>query len=338
MQQSKKIGKQTYNIEQGVSIIGYGAVVGKKEGNGPLGKKFDFVIDDGYFGEKTWEKAETKMQKEAILYAVSKARKSLSDIDIILSGDLLNQCIGSNYAVRDLGIPFLGLYGACSTMAESMVIGSMLIDGNYANNIVCGTSSHFCSSERQFRSPLEYGGQRPFSAQLTATASGMVVLAKSDDKPYITQVTIGKVIDKGVKDILNMGAAMAPGAVDTMLTHFEDTDTSPSSYDLIITGDLGKTGYQIVMDLMGKSGYKLSNYKDCGMMLYDLIKQDAHSGASGCGCSASVMCGHIIPEIKSQKINRVLFIGTGALMSPTSVQQGESIPTIAHAVVISNER
>ena len=259
-------------------------------------------------------------------------------MDAIFAGDLLNQCIGSSYGLRELEIPFYGLYGACSTMAESLSLGSILIDGGFASNVVCGTSSHFCSSERQFRMPLEYGGQRPFTAQSTATASGMTVLSEKGEGPYITAVTTGKIVDKGIKDGLNMGAAMAPAAVDTLLAHFEDFDISPSHYDLIVTGDLGKVGHSIVLDLMEKNGIKMKNYNDCGMMLYDLEKQDVHAGGSGCGCSAAVLCAQILPDMKKGRLNKVLFIGTGALMSPVSIQQGESIPGIAHAVVISKER
>lgn len=338
MQNYKKIGKQSYYIESPVSITGFACVGGKKEGEGPLGPYFDCITDDGYFGEKTWEKAEAKMQKEAVSKAVSKAGKSLSDMDAIFAGDLLNQCISSSYGLRELGIPFYGLFGACSTMAESMSIGSLIIDGGFAKNTVCGTSSHFCSAERQFRMPLEYGGQRPFTAQTTATASGMVVLSAEDKGPYITHVTTGKITDKGIKDGLNMGAAMAPAAVDTLLAHFEDTGKSPSDYDLIVTGDLGQVGYDIVVDLMAKNGVKMSNYNDCGLMLYDNKKQDTHAGGSGCGCSAAVLCAYLLPEMQKGTLNKILFIGTGALMSPTSVQQGESIPGIAHAVAISNER
>lgn len=338
MQNSKKTGKQSYNITNCVSINGYACVGGKKEGEGPLGSNFDIITEDGYYGEKTWEKAESKMQKEAVIKAVSKAGKSLSDIDVIFSGDLLNQCIGSSYGLRELEIPFYGLYGACSTMAESLSLGASFIDGGFASNALCGTSSHFCSSERQFRMPLEYGGQRPFTAQCTATASGMTLLSSNGNGPFVTHITTGKIVDKGIKDGLNMGAAMAPAAVDTLLSHFEDLQTSPSDYDLIVTGDLGKVGHSIVMDLMMQNGIKMSNYNDCGIMLYDLEKQDVHAGASGCGCSAAVLCSYILPEIEKGRLNKVLFVGTGALMSPVSIQQGESIPGIAHAVVISKER
>lgn len=338
MQNCKKRGKQSYEIEGTVSINGFACVGGKKESEGPLGPKFDCITEDGYYGEKTWEKAESKMQKEAVSKAVSKAGKSLSDMDAILAGDLLNQCIGSSYGLRELEIPFYGLFGACSTMAESMSIGAMLVDGGFVNNAVCGTSSHFCSAERQFRMPLEYGGQRPFTAQSTATASGMVVISNEGQGPYITHVTTGKITDKGIKDGLNMGAAMAPAAVSTLLAHFEDTGTTPSSYDLIVTGDLGQVGHQIVSEIMAKNGVKMSNYNDCGLMLYDNKKQDTHAGGSGCGCSAAVLCAYILPEIIAGRLNNVLFVGTGALMSPTSIQQGESIPGIAHAVAISKNK
>ncbi|MEE1042839.1 MAG: stage V sporulation protein AD [Clostridia bacterium] len=338
MKNAKKLGKQSYNITSCVSIQGYACVGGKKESEGPFGPNFDIITDDGYFGEKTWEKAESKMQKEAVIKAVSKSGKSISDIDTIFAGDLLNQCIGSSYGLRELEIPFYGLYGACSTMAESLSMGAIMIDGGFASNVVCGTSSHFCSSERQFRMPLEYGGQRPFTAQCTATASGMAVLSNNGNGPYITHITTGKITDKGIKDGLNMGAAMAPAAVDTLLAHFEDLQIAPSYYDLIVTGDLGKVGYSIVMDLMAKNGVKMNNYNDCGIMLYNNEKQDTHAGGSGCGCSAAVLCAHLLPEMEKGRLNKILFIGTGALMSPTSIQQGESIPGIAHAVVISNER
>ena len=338
MSAEKRKGKQTVFFNNPPVILGTGTVAGKKEGEGPIGSYFDVISEDNVLGEKTWEKAESKMQKEAVVKAVSKSGKSLSDIDTIFAGDLLNQCIGSSYGLRELEIPFYGLYGACSTMAESLSMGAMMIDGDFAKDVVCGTSSHFCSSERQFRMPLEYGGQRPFTAQCTATASGMVVLSKEGNGPYITHITTGKITDKGIKDGLNMGAAMAPAAVDTLLAHFEDLQINPSYYDLIVTGDLGSVGHSIVVDLMEKNGVKMNNYNDCGVMLYNNEKQDTHAGASGCGCSAAVLCAHLLPEMEKGRLNKILFIGTGALMSPTSIQQGESIPGIAHAVVISNER
>jgi len=338
MKANKRLGKQTIKIAGDVKIINCASIVGRKEGTGPFGSKFDVVLEDGYWGEKSWEKAETKMQKEAIIKAVAKANKSIADINMIFAGDLLNQCIGTSFGIRDLEIPFYGLYGACSTMAESLSLGAMAIDGGFAENVVSGTSSHFCSAERQFRLPLEYGGQKTPTAQLTVTGCGMVVLSNEGSGPYITHITTGKIIDKGIKDAANMGAAMAPAAVDTLLAHFEDTNTPPNSYDAIFTGDLGQLGKDVVADLMKKNGITLNNYNDCGLMIYDNEKQDAHCGGSGCGCSAAILCGYILPEMAQKRLNKVLFIGTGALMSPTSTLQGESIPSIAHAVVIENTK
>ncbi len=339
MKAVKKLGKQTLHINGDVKIIGYASVAGKKEEEGPLAETFDILMNDGYFGEESWEKAEQKMQKEAIIKAVAKSNKAITDMNIIFAGDLLNQCIGSTFGIRDLDIPFYGLFGACSTMAESLSIGAMVIDGGFAENVVCGTSSHFCSAERQFRLPLEYGGQRTFTAQWTVTGSGMAVLSNEGTGPYITHITTGKIVDKGIKDASNMGAAMAPAAVDTILTHFNDTGRKPSDYDLIVTGDLGSLGRDVVCDLLFEEGFALNdNYNDCGIMIFDAKKQDVHAGGSGCGCSAVVLCGHILSEMARGFLNRVLFVGTGALMSPTSTLQGESIPSVAHAVVISNTK
>ena len=254
----------------------------------------------------------------------------------MLAGDLLNQCVGAHYGMRDLEIPFLGLYGACSTMAESLSIGSMLISGGYADYAMCVTSSHFCSAEKQFRYPLEYGGQRAPSAQWTVTGAGCAVLAKDGDGPKITHVTTGKIIDMGVSDLNNMGAAMAPAAIDTLTAHFEDTGLKADDYDLILTGDLGLIGSDILEELMLEEGYDIrENHNDCGKIIFDIEKQDVHSGGSGCGCCGSVFCGHIIKEIRSGKYKRVLLIATGALMNPMTVKQGETIPAIAHAVAIS---
>lgn len=337
MQAQKRLGKQTMYIAGDVKIIGSASIAGRKEGEGPIGSDFDMVFEEAHWGEGSWEKAETKMQKEAINLAVSKSGKSLSDINMLYAGDLINQCICTTFGVRELEIPFYGIFGACSTMAESLALGAMSIDGGFAENVVCGTSSHFASAERQFRLPMEYGGQRPFTAQWTVTGAGMAVLSNEGQGPYITHITTGVVTDKGIKDANNMGAAMAPAAVSTLLAHFADTNRQPDYYDLILTGDLGKLGSDIVRDLMDKNGIQLGdNYNDCGLIIFDLKKQDVHAGGSGCGCSASVLCSHIIDQMQKGTIQKVLFIGTGALMSTTSTQQGESIPSIAHAVVISN--
>lgn len=301
-------------------------------------KYFDLIMDDAFWGEKTWEKAESKMMRETITKVIAKAGKSLGDVQYIFAGDLLNQCIGSNYGLREMGIPFFGIYGACSTMAESLSLGAMTIDGGFADCIVASTSSHFCAAERQFRFPLEYGGQRTPTAQWTVTGSGAVILTSQGSGPYITHITTGKVIDMGIKDANNMGAAMAPAAADTLYVHFQDTGFTPDDYDLIVTGDLGKLGSDIARDLMLEKGYTLGqNYTDCGVEIFDIEKQEVHSGASGCGCSAVVLCGYIFDELKKGNLKRVLFVATGALMSPTSVQQGESIPGIAHAVTIQTE-
>lgn len=330
----KKRGKQTVEFNNPPIISGYYSVVGPKEGEGPLNKYFDKIIEDSKFGEETWEKAESKFVKTAIENSIKKAELSVSDIEYILSGDLLNQCASSSFAIRDFELPFFGLYGACSTMAESLSLGAMIIDGDYAKKLVAVTSSHFCSAERQFRFPLEYGGSRPATAQWTVTGSGAVVLSKDGNGPIIKRITTGKIVDLGIKDANNMGAAMAPAAADTIITFFEDTNENIKDYDLIVTGDLGLLGLEILKDLLKKNNLISNKLNDCGLMIFDLEKQDVHCGGSGCGCSASVLTSYIIPEINKGKYNKVLFIATGALMSPTTTQQGESIPGIAHLIEI----
>ena len=333
-----KLGRQTIKTEKDVKIISSATVAGTKEQEGRLKGRFDILMDDGYYNEKTWEKAETKMQFEAANAAVSKAGISLDDIDISFAGDLLNQCTATGYCFRGLNVPFCGLYGACSTMALSLSMGMMAVGGGFAKYALCGTSSHFCSSEKQFRMPLAYGGQRPPTAQRTVTGSGMTVLSPEGTGPVVTEATIGKITDKGIKDGMNMGAAMAPAAADTIMAHFKDTGKSPDFYDLIVTGDLGELGYEITCDILKKNGFKTNNYNDCGIMIFDSKKQDTHCGGSGCGCSALVLCAYILDEMSKGSIDNVLFVGTGALMSPLTTQQGESIPAIAHAVAISNGR
>ena len=352
----KKIGKQTVKFEKGPYIIGAAAVGGKKEGQGPLCNCFDFLLEDDMYGEKTWEKAESKMLKEAMLLALKKSGKEKKDVDLVLSGDLLNQIMSSSFMARDLHLPFLGLYGACSTMTESLLLGSMLTDGGFAHHIIVGASSHFCTAERQFRMPVEHGNQRPPSAQWTATAAGaMVVSEKPVDFSKIGGVdskqnaitpknirvdcgTIGKIIDAGVKDANQMGSAMAPAAVDTILNHLEDTGRSFDDYDLVITGDLGYIGKDIATDLLIDAGIPAevvkSRYEDCGTMLYDRETQDVHGGGSGCGCSASVFSGNIMNKMRNGELSRVLMLSTGAMLSTISPFQGESIPGIAHGVVL----
>lgn len=334
---SQKLGRSTFRLTNPPSALAYAAVGGKKEGEGPLARDFDLLCDDSSFGEQTWEKAESRLQKDAVNKALEKARLSSGDIDLIFAGDLLNQCVGSTYGLRDLEIPFLGLYGACSTMAESLAVASLFVDNGLAERAAAVTSSHFCSAERQFRFPLEYGGQRPPTAQWTATASGAVIVGTAAQAPFIREVSIGKITDLGITDANNMGAAMAPAAASTIETFLRDTGTGPEDYDLILTGDLGKVGKALLLDLLKRQGIDLSrNHDDCGLMLYD-EEQDVHAGGSGCGCSASVLCGYVLPRIASGVYKDVLFAATGALMSPTSVQQGESIPGIAHLVHLSHK-
>lgn len=331
----KKIGKQTIRFSNPPSIISTGTVAGPKEGQGPLAKNFDLIIEDDLFGEDSWEKAESKLVKEAIRIALGKAQFKKTDIEYLFGGDLLNQLMSTSFAARDLQIPFFGLYGACSTMTESLSLAAMTVDGKFADKVIAVTSSHFSAAERQFRFPLELGNQRPLTSQWTVTGSGAAIVSSKGEGPYITFATTGKVIDLGIKDGSNMGAAMAPAAVDTIRAHFNDTGLTPNDYDLIITGDLGTIGHQIAMDLLKEEGFDLTNnFIDCGVEIFDNKKQDTHAGGSGCGCSAIVFCGYLYNEMKSKNLNRILLISTGALMSPTSTLQGESIPSIAHAVTI----
>lgn len=332
---AKRIGNQTIKLKNPPSIMSGYTIVGPKEGEGPLKDYFDFILEDDLWGQESWEKAESKIQEETIKAAISQGGYSLDDMDFLLSGDLLNQITASGFTARQLAIPFFGLYGACSTMAESLALGAMLLDGGYAKKLVCATSSHFSSAERQFRFPLEYGFQRTFSAQWTVTGSGATVLSSKGPGPYITYSTVGKIIDSGIKDVANMGAAMAPAAMDTMINHFQDTSFTPKDYDLIITGDLGLVGKEIVLEMMKEKGYDLTGiYTDCGAEIFSPKLQDTHAGGSGCACAAVVFNGYILKEIKKGKYKRVLFIPTGALHSTTSTLQGESIPAIAHAITI----
>ncbi len=331
---NKKLGAQTAAFSTPPVVIGHGNVVGKKEGEGPLSGCFDFVSQDDYFGEKTWEKAECAMQEQALQNALKNAGKQGGDLDFLLAGDLLNQCISSSFAARSQKAPFLGLYGACSTMGESLLLAAMLVDAGYGRLAAAVTSSHFCTAERQYRTPVEYGGQRPPTAQWTVTGSGSVILADSGKGPKVTHATVGKIVDKGITDANNMGAAMAPAAYDTLRAHFEDTGRGPDYYDLIATGDLGKLGHEIVTDFFARDGVKMPNYTDCGLLIYDLERQDVHCGGSGCGCAATVLTGHLLPALEKGHYKRILFCPTGALLSPTSTQQGESIPSICHAVAL----
>jgi stage V sporulation protein AD len=326
----------TIFMRNNIGIYSYASVVGKKEGEGPLASYFDVIHTDDTLGEKTWEKAESRLQKDAVNKALQKGGLSTTDIDVMLAGDLLNQCIGSTYGLREMEIPFIGLYGACSTMAESLCVGSLMLDSEAMKTALCVTSSHFCSAERQFRTPLEYGGQRTPTAQWTVTGSGAIVLKAEDIAPRIKAITIGKMVDLGIKDANNMGGAMAPAAADTLKTFFEDTKLEPNNFDLILTGDLGELGSELLYELLDKSKLNIRKvHKDCGMLIFDNKKQDIHCGGSGCGCSATVLNSFILEKVKNQELKNILFVATGALLSPTSVMQGESIPSIAHLVWIS---
>ncbi len=331
-----RVGRYTVRMDRPPVIKGYASVVGKKEGEGPLADEFDQVENDTTFGEKTWEKAESRLQNDTLNKALRKANVTASTIDIIFAGDLLNQCIGTSFGLREFGIPFAGLFGACSTMAESLGIASLFVETGIANMAAALTSSHFCSAERQYRLPLEYGGQRSPTAQWTVTGSGAVIVGREGEGTCVREVTFGRIVDLGVKDQSNMGAAMAPAAADTFKHYFDDTGASPEDFDLIATGDLGLVGSRLLGELLAKENLSLGGrYRDCGLMIYDREKQDVHAGGSGCGCSASVLCSHILNKLKSKDLREVLFMSTGALMSPTSVQQGESIPSVAHLLHLS---
>lgn len=331
----KKIGKQTICFDAPPSILETACIVGPKEANGPLSTYFDKCLEDEFWGEKSWEKAESKIIKETVNLAIAKSEVPIENIDFCFAGDLLNQSISTDFGLRDSNIPFFGVFGACSTFVEGMCIGAVFLEGKAAQNIVCATSSHFCSAEKQFRFPLELGTQRTPTAQWTVTGSGAAVLSASGAGPYITHITPGKIVDMGIKDANNMGAAMAPAALDTLITHFKDTGRNPSYYDAIFTGDLGYIGKDILIDMAKTEGYNIkANYNDCGVLIFDKQKQDTHSGGSGCACVASVFSGYLFKKLKEKKYKRILLIATGALMNSTSSQQGETIPGIAHAVSI----
>ena len=304
----KKIGKNTFKLDNLISIVSTASIVGPKESNGPLKDYFDKCIEDEFWGEKSWEKAESKFIKETAHTALDKSGIAATNIDCIFSGDLLNQCISSTFGMRDSNIPFYGIFGACSTFCEALSLGSTFIDAG-ANSVLCATSSHFCSAEKQFRFPLELGNQRTPTSQWTVTM--------------------------GIKDANNMGAAMAPAALKTLITHLKDTKREPDYYDMILTGDLGYIGKDILIQLAKEKGYDISSvYNDCGVLMFDKEKQDTIAGGSGCACSATVFSGYIYKLLKEKSISKILLIATGALMNATSSQQGESIPGIAHAVAI----
>ncbi|MFI3173979.1 MAG: stage V sporulation protein AD [Bacillota bacterium] len=338
--QNKKIGKQTIRFATPVRIAETSAIVGEKEGSGPLGKYFKKVIPEATFGEDSWEQAESKFVNENMKVLIEKSGLEKEEIDYILCGDLLNQCSASTFGVAPLEIPFFGLFGACSTMGESMSLGAILIDGGFATHTIAGASSHFCAAEKQFRTPLPVGNQRPPTTTWTVTGAGAVLLTKSGDYPLITHVTTGKVVDMGITDPNNMGAAMAPAAADLIIAHFQDTGTEPKDYDWIVTGDLGDVGKQLLIRLVAEANYSLIPEKttDCGIEIFDDDSQDTHCGGSGCACSAVTFASFFYPKLCSGEIEKMLFVPTGALMSTTTAGQGLSIPAIAHGLVIEGRK
>ncbi len=339
----KRVGKQSVQFEEPPIIAGYASVAGKKESQGPQGKYYDIASDTDLFEGNNWEEAESRMQLMAANTALEKASIKSEDIDYIVAGDLLGQLQATSFGIKQLEIPLFGVYGACSTMGESLALSAMLIDGDYADKVVCLTSSHFATAEKQFRFPLGYGNQRPLSATTTVTGSGALVITSQRDNKYdsektqliVSGITTGKVVDYGIKDPNNMGAAMAPAAFDLICRHAKDFDTDFSDYDSIITGDLGMVGCNILYDMLKTENISIENiHMDCGMHIYDRKKQDAHSGGSGCGCAAITLCGPVLKKMMDKAWRKVLFIPTGALMSTVSFHEGNTIPGIAHGVLI----
>ena len=332
---TNKQGRQSFRLPQMPIITAWASVAGKKESEGPLAHEFDVTSTDTLFGQKTWEQAEKQMQKIALDTLLKKAGVARQQIGLVFSGDLLNQCIGSSFSLRNTGLPHLGLYGACSTMAESLLLSAMTVGGGFSDRVVALTSSHFASSERQYRFPLGYGGQRTPTAQWTVTGSGAALVCSAGKGPRIASCTIGTVTDLGIQDANNMGAAMAPAAYATIRAHFDDLHTAPEDFDLIVTGDLGQLGKEMLLELAKRDGLSLGGkLTDCGTLVFDRDKQDVHAGGSGCGCSAITLCGHLLNRLHSGKLKKILFCGTGALLSPTSTQQGLPIPGVCHAVCI----
>lgn len=332
----KKIGKQSIVINSNVSIHSGGSIVGKIENEGPIGQYFDVYDNDYYFGEDSWERAETKLLRSAIEIALKNGNMIVDDIDYILSGDLLNQSMSSTFAIKGFEKPYFGLFAACSSIGESLSLSSMLLDGDFASNIVVGASSHFCTAQKQFRNPLGLGDQRNMTTTWTVTGGGSMVIKKDGDGPCIKKITTGKIVDKGIKDANNMGAAMAPSAYDTIKIHHEEFNLSYDYYDIILTGDLGIFGGDMLLKLFEQDNVILNNYNDCGRIIFDANSQDTHQGGSGCACSATTFASYILPKLKEGKLNKILFVPTGALLSTTSLQQGLSIPCISHAVSIEN--
>ena len=335
---AERIGKNTVLFSARPRVLGHAAVGGKKESEGPLASEFDRVYTDDTLGEDTWEQAESRLVREAFTAALEKAGIAAAELHAVFAGDLLNQCIASTFGLREFSLPFVGQFGACSTMAQTLLAAATFVDGGAADVCAAVTSSHFCTAERQFRFPLEYGGQRTPTSQWTATAAGAAIVGLGGRGARIADGCVGRVVDLGVTDMNNMGAAMAPAAADTLSRYFHDTDTKPTDYEAIVTGDLSAVGGALLRQLLKKEGFDLSDrYTDCGLLLYDRQTQDVHAGGSGCGCSAGVLCGHLLNRVDRGELSDFLFVGTGALMSPTSCQQGESIPAVAHLVHFVND-
>ena len=331
-----RLGKYTLKLDSAPSFVGFAAIGSEKEAEGPMAEYIDIINNDSYFGQQSWEKAESRMQQDVAEKALQKASIPAGEVQYVFAGDLLNQCIGSHYGLREIGIPFWGVYGACSTMAETLALASIFVESGAAETTMAVTSSHFCSAERQFRFPLEYGGQRPPTSQWTVTGAGAAVIGRNDAPPYVRAVCAGSILDKGVKDMGNMGGAMAPAAAQTITRFFSDTLTNADNYDLILTGDLASVGSELLYELLDREGYDIrKKHADCGLLIYDRNTQQVNAGASGCGCSAVVLCSYILQSMRAQKLHNVLFVATGALMSTISNQQGESIPSIAHLVHLS---
>lgn len=341
MNQTK--GKSSIELENQVYILSSASIVGKKEGEGPLGNLFDMVGEDDLFGCNTWEEAESNLQKDAVYMALGKAGRKQEDIRYLFAGDLLGQSIATSFGLSSYQIPLFGVYGACSTCGESLALGAMTVSAGYADYVACVTSSHFASAEKEFRFPLEYGNQRPLSASWTVTGSGAFILGgerenDSQGRPpraVITGITVGKIVDYGLKDSMNMGACMAPAAADTLAQHFQDFGAQPEDYDRIITGDLGSVGQTVLLDLLRDKGYDIARqHMDCGIEIFDAQSQDTHAGGSGCGCSAVTLSAYILRQLEQHHWKKVLFMPTGALLSKTSFNEGKSVPGIAHALVL----
>lgn len=334
-----QIGKQSLSFEKPVYIMSGACIVGPKEGEGPLKDTFDLVVEDATFGKESWEEGESELMKQTSILALRKAKIKAEDVRYLFAGDLLGQLIATTFGLMDFDIPLFGLYGACSTMGEALSLGAMTVHGGYADTVLSAASSHFGGAEKQFRFPLEYGNQRPMSSTWTVTGCGAFVLSKEYGDTMITGITTGKVVDYGVKDSLNMGACMAPAAADVIYQHLKDFKRQPKYYDKIVTGDLGLVGKEILCKLLDDQGVDISEvHMDCGMEIYDDPEQDTHAGGSGCGCSAVTLAGKLLNEIRLGILNRILFVPTGALLSTVSYNEGQSVPGIAHAVVIEKRQ